>query len=323
VPVSVKNRDLGARPLVSVIIPTYNHGAFLPAALESVKAQTCGPIEIIVVDDFSTDDTEQIVARHSTPLIKYIKVANNGIVARSRNVGAAEATADYIAFLDADDVWAPNKLELQLPHLADEAVAAVASDLTYSGARSYSVSRRGRGLRGYRDYGNLEIVRDNPIATSSVLMRRADLERFGGFDEAREFRFIEDWELWLRLTVKRRVRVLENQLVTYRIAAVERSRIPILTNRLKVIEKHRRLGNLSQADADSAAAAVHFSIGVAAFPSDATTSRDSFSAASRLAASRKIAAVAATARVATMLPRRLRVAGYRAIRWANQWARFA
>jgi hypothetical protein len=123
--------------------------------------------------------------------------------------------------------------------------------------------------------------------------------------------------------VKRRVRVLENQLVTYRIAAVERSRIPILTNRLKVIEKHRRLGNLSQADADSAAAAVHFSIGVAAFPSDATTSRDSFSAASRLAASRKIAAVAATARVATMLPRRLRVAGYRAIRWANQWARFA
>jgi glycosyltransferase involved in cell wall biosynthesis len=318
-----EKRDAGARPLASVIIPTYNHGAFLPAAIESVKAQTCGPIEILVVDDFSTDDTEGIVARHATPLTKYIKAPNKGIVARSRNVGAAEASADYIAFLDADDVWAPNKLELQLPHLADERVAAVASDLTYSGARKYAVSRRGRGPGGYRDYGNLEIVRDNPIATSSVLMRRLDLERAGGFDEAAEFRFIEDWELWLRLTVNRRIRVLQHPLVTYRIAAVERPRIPILTNRLKVIEKHRRLGNLTQADADGASAAVHFAIGVAAFPSDATISRASFSAAGRLAASRKIAAVAAAARAATMLPRQLRVAGYRAIRWANQWARFA
>ena len=310
-------------PLVSVVIPTYNHAAFLPAALKSVQAQTYAPVEIIVVDDFSTDNTEEVVAAHASPRTTYIKSANKGIVATSRNVGAKVAKGEYIAFLDADDVWAPSKLALQLPHLADPSVAAVASDLSYSGARRYSQSRRGRGPTGYRDYGNLEIVRDNPIATSSVVMRRHDLERAGGFDESPEFRFIEDWELWLTLTVGRRIRVLDQPLVTYRIAAIERPRIPILTNRLKVIEKHLRLGNLSHADAAAAAGAVHFAIGVAAFPADARTARDNFRAAGEMAATRRIAALAATARAATLLPRQLRVAGSRALTWANRWARFA
>jgi glycosyltransferase involved in cell wall biosynthesis len=310
-------------PVVSVIIPTYNHAAFLPAALKSVQAQTYAPVEIIVVDDFSTDNTEEVVAEHTTPRTTYIKSANKGIVATSRNVGAKAAKGDYIAFLDADDVWAPDKLALQLPHLADPSIAAVASDLSYSGARRYSRSRRGRGTAGYRDYGNLEIVGDNPIATSSVVMRRQDLERVGGFDESPEFRFIEDWELWLRLTVGRRIRVLEQPLVIYRIGAVERPRIPILTNRLKVIEKHLRLGSLKPADASAAAAAVHFAIGVAAFPGDARASRENFRAAGEMSATRRIAALAAAARAATLLPRQLRVAGSRALAWANRWARFA
>ena len=310
-------------PLVSVIIPTYNHAAFLPAALESIQSQSYEPVEIIVVDDFSTDNTEEVVAEHATSRTTYIKSANKGIVATSRNVGAKVAKGEYIAFLDADDVWAADKLALQLPHLADPSVAAVASDLSYSGARRYSQSRRGRSPAGYRDYGNIEIVRDNPIATSSVVMRRQDLERVGGFDESPEFRFIEDWELWLRLSVQRRIRVLGQPLVTYRIAAVERPRIPILANRLKVIEKHLRLGNLNPGDAAAAAGAVHFAIGVAAFPGDARASRENFRAAGEMAATRRVAAMAAAARAATLLPRQLRVAGSRALTWANRWARFA
>ena len=322
---SERLEELGNRisgPLVSVIIPTYNHAEFLPAALESVRAQTYGPVEIIVVDDFSTDNTEEVVAKYA-PHATYIKSANKGIVATSRNVGARAAIGEYIAFLDADDVWAPNKLELQLPHFADPSVVAVASDLRYAGARRYSPSRRGRGSPGYREYRNLEIVRDNPIATSSVVMRRRDLDRVGGFDESPEFRFIEDWELWLRLTVDKSVRVLQEPLVMYRISTQERPRIPILTNRLKVIDKHLRLGNLTPADAAAAAAAVHFAIGVAAFPADAPTSRANFRAAGELAATRRVAALAATARAATLLPRQLRVAGSRALRWANRWARLA
>ncbi len=317
------NDSTSLAPLVSVIIPTYNHAAFLPAALQSVAAQTYGATEIIVVDDYSTDDTEEVVVKFATSRTKYIKSASKGIVATSRNVGAKAASGEYIAFLDADDVWAPNKLELQLPHLADRSVAAVASDLWYSGARRYSRSRRGRSAAGYREYGNLEIIRGNPIATSTVVMRRADLELVGGFDESPEFRFIEDWELWLRLSVDRRVRVLDQPLVTYRIAAVERPRIPILVNRLKVIEKHVRLGHIKPGDAAAAASAVHFAIGVAAFPADARLSRDNFRAAGEKAATRRGAVLAATARGATLLPRRLRVAAARGLAWVNQWARFA
>lgn len=312
-----------AQPLVSVVIPTYNHAAFLPAAIESVKAQTYGNVEIIIVDDFSTDDTEEVVARHATTSTKYIKSANKGIVATSRNVGARHATGKYIAFLDADDVWDSRKLEVQLPHLADAAIVGVASDLTYSGARKYSASRRGDAKAGFKDYDIRQIVLDNPIATSTVVMRRADLESVGGFDEAPEFRFIEDWELWLRLTVGKRIRVLAERLVTYRIAAVERPRIPILTNRLKVIEKHRRLNNLNPDDAASAAAAVHFAIGVAAFASDAQMASRNFGEARKLAGSTRLGALANAARAATLLPRRVRSAGYHALRWANQLMRFA
>jgi glycosyltransferase involved in cell wall biosynthesis len=306
-----------------VVIPTYNHGAFLPAAIESVRAQTHHNVEIIVVDDFSTDNTEEIVARYASPTLKYIKSANKGIVATSRNVGARHATGEYIAFLDADDVWDQRKLELQLPHLSDRSIAAVASDLVYSGARKYTRSRRGHAGSGFREYGNREIVRGNPIATSTVVMRRADLDRVGGFDEAPEFRFIEDWELWLRLTVDRRIRVLAEPLVTYRIAATERPRIPILTNRLKVIEKHRRLNNLSAVDATDAAAAVHFAIGVAAFASDAATASRNFGEASKLAGSTRLSAMANAARAATLLPQRIRSVGYNALRRANQLLRFA
>jgi glycosyltransferase involved in cell wall biosynthesis len=308
--------------LVSVIIPTYNHAEFLPAAIESVRAQTYASVEIIVVDDFSTDNTQEVVAR-CAPHVTYIKSANKGIVATSRNIGTRAARGEYIAFLDADDVWASNKLELQLPHFADSSVVAVASDLRYAGARRYSQSRRGTGPAGYREYRNLEIVRDNPIATSSVVMRRRDLDRVGGFDESPDFRFIEDWELWLRLSVDKSVRVLQEPLVIYRIAAKERPRIPILTNRLKVIDKHLRLGNLTPPVAAAAAASVHFAIGIAAFPADALTSRANFRAAGELAATRRVAALAATARAATLLPRRLRAVGSRALTWANRWARFA
>ena len=202
-------------------------------------------------------------------------------------------------------------------------MVAVASDLRYSGARRYSASRRGRGADGYRDYGNVEIIRGNPVATSSVVMRREDLERVGGFDESPEFRFIEDWELWLRLSVDKRVRVLNQSLVTYRIAAVERPRIPILLNRLKVIEKHLSLGNIDPDDAGAAASAVHFAIGVAAFPADPLFARDNFRVAADKATTRRRAALSRAARAATLLPRQLRLAGSRALAWANRWARFA
>jgi len=313
----------GTAGLVSVVIPTYNHADFLAVAIRSVQAQTYRPIEIIVVDNFSTDETERVVSQSAHPSPTYIKFANQGIIAASRNVGIRAAAGEYVAFLDADDIWSPNKLERQIAHLRDPAVVLVASDLQYTGAAKYSPSRLGDGPSGSHDYEYADIVRNNPIATSSVLVRRSELERVGGFDESPEFRVIEDWDLWLRLAVNGRARVIAEKLVTYRIAPSERSRMPILSNKLRLLDKHVRLGHLRPADLAAAARSVHFAMGVATFPTDAFTSRENFRAARKLAPTKSSAAVAAIATAATHLPKPLRFASLRALRWANKWARFA
>src|SRR5262245_39908172 len=103
-------------PNVSVVIPSYNSAAYLPAAIDSVLAQTARDLEVIVVDDGSTDDTPDVVARYGPP-VRGIRQANAGVAA-ARNRGIAEARGRYIAFLDADDTWEPVKLERQLGELS-------------------------------------------------------------------------------------------------------------------------------------------------------------------------------------------------------------
>src|SRR4051812_7491732 len=96
---------------VSVIIPTYNSGALLVQALDSVLAQTCVPEQIIVVDDGSQDDTAERMARYAGR-VHYVSQRNQGVSA-ARNRGMQEAGEEWVAFLDADDVWHPRKIELQ------------------------------------------------------------------------------------------------------------------------------------------------------------------------------------------------------------------
>lgn len=103
-----------AHPLVSVIIPVYNGARFLRAALESVFAQTYRPIEVIVVDDGSIDDSGAIA--QSFPAVHYIRQVNQGVAA-ARNVGLEAAHGEFFAFLDQDDLWTPDKLKLQVDHL--------------------------------------------------------------------------------------------------------------------------------------------------------------------------------------------------------------
>lgn len=98
-------------PLVSIVIPVYNGGHFLKTALESVLAQDYQPYEIIIVDDGSTDNTAEIAS--SVPEARYYYQANQGVAA-ARNRGVLAARGDYLAFLDADDIWAPGKLSLQV-----------------------------------------------------------------------------------------------------------------------------------------------------------------------------------------------------------------
>ncbi len=101
-------------PLVSILIPTYNYGAYLADAIDSVLAQTVSDYEIVVVDDGSTDDTAEIAARY--PQVRYLRQENAGVGA-ARERGRLAARGRYLAFIDADDLWHPRKLEKQLAYL--------------------------------------------------------------------------------------------------------------------------------------------------------------------------------------------------------------
>src|SRR5947209_256379 len=99
------------QPRVSIIIPAYNAGKFIRETLESVIAQTITDWEVIVVNNFSDDDTAAVVASLQDPRIQFVDFRNDGVIAASRNFGVTLAKAELVAFLDADDRWAPRKLE--------------------------------------------------------------------------------------------------------------------------------------------------------------------------------------------------------------------
>jgi glycosyltransferase involved in cell wall biosynthesis len=198
---------------VSVVIPTYNCGRFLPQALDSVLAQTMAPQEIIVVDDGSKDDTQSRLAPYQ-PRIRYLYHENQG-PSPTRNRGIQEAGNEIIAFLDADDVWHPRKLELQMAAIGQH------SDLGMLGTQAFDWPAN--AFPGIDDTHPLplvpvswsQLVVKNRFITSSVLVRRQLLEKTGGFDA--ELRGPEDFDLWLRIAERSPVANLPLLLTGYRI----------------------------------------------------------------------------------------------------------
>ena len=112
-------------PKVSVIVPTFNQGHFLREAINSVLAQTLLEWELIIVDNFSIDSTSEIVLSFADSRIRYKRFRNHGVIGRSRNFGVSLARAPFIAFLDSDDTWAPEKLESCISVLNNESADVV------------------------------------------------------------------------------------------------------------------------------------------------------------------------------------------------------
>ena len=183
---------------VSVIVPTYNRSAFLRVAIRSVTNQTHRDLEIIIIDDGSTDDTETVVRGFNDPRIKYFKHNQNLGEAVSRNHGLKESKGDFIAFLDDDDEWHPEKLEKQLSlfHQEDKDIGFV-----YCGY--YSINSRGRILNQripeYRGTINGQLLTRNFVGpTSTALIKRTSIDRVGVFDE--NIAYGMDQDLWLRIS---------------------------------------------------------------------------------------------------------------------------
>jgi glycosyltransferase involved in cell wall biosynthesis len=187
---------------VTVVIPTYNRVSDLERALRSVLAQTYADWEVVVVDNHSTDATEAMVRSWGDPRIRFCLVHNHGVVAVSRNRGITEARGELIAFLDSDDWWSPEKLE--------RAVAAcdAGADVVYHDL--VKVTRHGQeGTSPRLPTFDLRvpvradlIARGNPLANSSVVVRRSLLQAIGGLSEEPSLAAWEDFDCWLRLAAR-------------------------------------------------------------------------------------------------------------------------
>lgn len=175
----------GARPSVSVIIPAYNGARTVWRAIESALGQTHPPLEVIVVDDGSADETADVVAAYPAP-VRLIRKENGG-PASARNVGARAASGTWLAMLDADDWWYPDKLERQLALDTSSDISLIHAFAPHSRARVP------------REVTLTDLLRANIIINSSVLIRRAVFEKLGGFDVAPELISVEDYALWLRV----------------------------------------------------------------------------------------------------------------------------
>ncbi len=231
------------QPLVSVIMPTYNHARFIGEAIDSVLNQTYKNLELIIIDNYSKDNTEEIVASYRDDRIKYLKFRNNGIIAASRNYGIKHSQGEYIAFLDSDDKWNKKKLEKQIPHFQSSKIVGVASDaILIADTPYYRQKNYGRSKLGYIDYQYIDILNSNPVMTSSCIVKRNIIENVGFFDENRDFCFIEDWELWLRMARFGKFRVLEQQLLVYRVLCYQgRDKVEVSKKIFKIFEKQLEL----------------------------------------------------------------------------------
>lgn len=197
---------------VSVVIPTYNRAELLARSIESVQKQTYKRWEIIVVDDCSTDNTEQIIREICDSRIRYIRNKENIGAGASRNRGAALAKYEYIAFQDSDDVWRFDKLEKQMQYMCNhiEYDMVYCSFLKhYSNGRQIIVPNKQIGNRQGDMHTTLLI--NNVIGTPTILVKKEIFIVCGGFDE--ELRAIEDWDFVVRASEKSQIGFIEDVLV--------------------------------------------------------------------------------------------------------------
>ncbi|BAY15221.1 glycosyl transferase, group 2 family protein [Anabaenopsis circularis NIES-21] len=185
------------QPIVSVVVPTFNRANFLPRAISSILQQTFSNFELIIVDDGSTDNTDEVVKEFTDPRIMFLALGKNYGGGYARNQGIKAASAELIAFLDSDDEWLPNKLELQLKRLqdSDDPDATVIYGLGYECAEGqqkipslvlYEGDVLDHLLRGWL-----------PPTTSLFMVKRSALLGVNGFDES--LPSFQDYDLWLSL----------------------------------------------------------------------------------------------------------------------------
>jgi teichuronic acid biosynthesis glycosyltransferase TuaG len=206
-------------PLVTAVIPAYDCEAYVAEAVASALAQTYRPLEVLVINDGSTDRTAEAL-RPFTGLVTLIDRENRGVYS-SRNEGVERAAGEFVAFLDADDAWKPEKIARQMDVFARHPeVALVATRAEEIDAEGRPLARPPKESPGIYDrpaslYDEL-LNRGNPVSLSSVVARREALRRAGGFYD-RERILSADYDLWIRVAAERPFYIMSEPLTRYRV----------------------------------------------------------------------------------------------------------
>ncbi|MBL1140635.1 MAG: glycosyltransferase [Proteobacteria bacterium] len=238
-----------SEPLISVVIPTYNHARFLESALQSVVDQSYAEWEVIVVNNYSEDNTIDVVNSFNDSRIKLINYKNHGIIAAGRNKGISLSKGEYIAFLDSDDIWYRDKLKECIYLLNKD------YDLVCHGEYWVTNSKNRRriiyGPEKRAAYRSL-LFDGNCISTSAAVVRKKALDKVENFNESPDMVTVEDYDLWLRLSKSgAKIGFVERILGEFRIHDMNNSKA-VITNMLAeqaVINQHiQLLGELNTID---------------------------------------------------------------------------
>ncbi|AMQ87246.1 glycosyltransferase family 2 protein [Marinobacter sp. LQ44] len=205
---------MSSRPLVSVITPTFNRADYLPVAVESVLAQTMPDLELIVIDDGSTDNTAAVMQPFlEDPRVRYLAQDNQGQSA-ARNRGIESAKGDFICFLDSDNAWLVSKLDKALEAFRDNPQA----DIVYGDYIVIDAQGAEQGVNRMKRYSGRitpQLLQDNFVSMNTTMTRRRCFAEMGGFDNAD--RLAEDYGLWLRFSTRYQFLYLPEVLGYYRV----------------------------------------------------------------------------------------------------------
>ena len=210
---------------IDVVIPTFNETINLVRAVDSVKRQTVSINKIYVIDDGSNQEVQSFLSQKydSDDIVELVLKSHSGLPGVSRKLGINLSSAEWIAFLDADDYWVENKLEIQLSIASSTRASFVCSNALMVGGQVESPYFKGQLFLTSIKFGNL--VRSNTVVNSSVLVRRALLRRVGYYPDSSKLRGVEDYATWLRISVLTRLRGTPDCLVFYQVSPNSLSRV--------------------------------------------------------------------------------------------------
>lgn len=217
---------------ISVVIPTYNRAHLIIESLQSVLDQTLQPYEIIVVDDFSTDNTEEIVKSLNSPLIKFVKNSRKKGANGARNTGILMAQGEYIAFHDSDDIWFPKKLELQYHFLKKN----LDTDLCFCLMKKMDsklkiIEITPKFIKKVKDI-RVSLQEGNLISTQMIFMKTIVARKIL-FDEG--LKRFQDWDFVLKIAKVSKIDYISEVLV------VQRFSVDSISNNEKILEAYRIL----------------------------------------------------------------------------------